>query len=149
MKNQEKSLKIQQKSLDECQDFNLNTPQNIIYSKVFGGLSEESVRMVSADNNEPEWMLEIRLQAFKLFQKISYPAWGPDLSTLDLESISYYAEAEDSANAKSWDEVPDEIKKTFDELGIPEAEREVLAGVGAQFDSKTVYHSTKKEYEKL
>lgn len=94
-------------------------------------------------------MLDIRLRAFRLFQKIPYPTWGPDLGALDLESIRYYAEAEDTSNAKSWDDVPDEIKKTFDELGIPEAERESLAGVGAQFDSKTVYHSTKKEYEDL
>ncbi|MDP2103568.1 MAG: Fe-S cluster assembly protein SufB, partial [Candidatus Gracilibacteria bacterium] len=133
----------------DARDFNLNTPQNITYSKVFGGLSEESVRKVSTDNNEPEWMLDIRLRAFRLFQKMPYPKWGPDLSALDLESISYYAEAGDTSNAKSWDQVPDEIRKTFDELGIPEAERESLAGVGAQFDSKTVYHSTKKEYEDL
>lgn len=94
-------------------------------------------------------MLEIRLKAFRLFQKMPYPTWGPDLSALDLESIRYYAEAEDTSNARSWDEVPDEIRQTFDELGIPEAERESLAGVGAQFDSKTVYHSTKKEYEEM
>ncbi|HBA45349.1 TPA: hypothetical protein DEG21_01720 [Patescibacteria group bacterium] len=71
------------------------------------------------------------------------------MSSLDLDKISYYAEAEDISNTKNWDEVPDEIKKTFDKLGIPEAEREYLAGVGAQFDSRVVYHSTKEEYKKL
>jgi Fe-S cluster assembly protein SufB len=71
------------------------------------------------------------------------------LSKLDLEKISYYAEAQDISNTTSWDEVPEEIKNTFEKLGIPEAEKEYLAGVGAQFDSKVVYHSTKKEFKNL
>lgn len=130
-------------------NFNLDTPQDIKYSQILGWLSEKSVRKISADNKESAWMLEIRLKAFKLFQKMPYPKWGPDLSRLNLEKITYYAEALDISNATSWDKVPDEIKKTFESLGIPEAEREYLAGVGAQFDSKVVYHSTKKEFEKM
>ncbi|MCK9272575.1 Fe-S cluster assembly protein SufB [Candidatus Gracilibacteria bacterium] len=130
-------------------NINLNIPQNIKYFQIFGGLSEQSVRKISADNGEPAWMLEIRLRAFNLFQKMPYPKWGPDLSKLDLEKISYYAEAQDISNTTSWDEVPEEIKNTFEKLGIPEAEKEYLAGVGAQFDSKVVYHSTKKEFKNL
>jgi len=130
-------------------NINLNNPQHIKYSQILGWLSEQSVRKISENNREPDWMLEIRLKAFNLFQKMPYPKWWPDLSSLDLEKISYYAEAEDISNTTSWDEVPEEIKNTFEKLGIPEAEREYLAGVGAQFDSKVVYHSTKKEFEQM
>jgi Fe-S cluster assembly scaffold protein SufB len=118
------------------------------YQKKFAkGLSEEVVRAISADKNEPEWMLEFRLTSLRKFLEMPMPSWGPDLSALDLDSITYFAKSDAKANSKSWDEVPDDIKKTFERLGIPEAERKVLAGVGAQYESEVVYHSLKKEWE--
>ena len=90
-------------------------------------------------------MLEFRLKALGVFRSKTIPTWGPDLSVLDFESISYFAKAEGSGDRKSWDDVPEKIRRTFDRLGIPEAEKSVLAGVGAQYDSEVVYHSLKKE----
>ncbi len=109
------------------------------------GLSEEVVRRISASQNEPDWMLSLRLKALDVFRSKPLPAWGPDLSGLDLDSIAYFAKPEGAGDNKSWDDVPDSIKKTFDRLGIPEAEKRVLAGVGAQYDSEVVYHSLKEE----
>ena len=90
-------------------------------------------------------MLEHRLRCFEVYRSKSLPTWGPDLSGLDLGSIRYYAEADGSSSAQTWDDVPPTIKKTFDRLGIPEAERSMLAGVGAQYDSAVVYHSIREE----
>ncbi len=110
------------------------------------GLSEALIRQISAEKNEPEWVLAIRLKAFAEFQKKPTPTWGPDLSNLDLDDIRYFATADGEKNQKSWDDVPDDIKRTFERLKIPEAERAVLAGVGAQYDSETVYHNLKDEW---
>ncbi len=110
------------------------------------GLSEELVREISAQKNEPEWMLKKRLQGLALFREKPLPAWGPDLSKLDLEKIVYFVRP-DSDSATTWDKVPENIKKTFDRLGIPEAEKKALAGVGAQYDSDIVYHKLKKQWE--
>jgi Fe-S cluster assembly protein SufB len=112
------------------------------------GVSEELVRQISADKNEPAWMLEHRLESLKLFHEKPMPTWGPDLSSLDLEDIIYYARtgAEETDN---WEEVPEDIRKVYDRLGIPEAERKMLAGVGAQYESEIVYHNLKKEWEEL
>jgi Fe-S cluster assembly protein SufB len=90
-------------------------------------------------------MLELRLKALKLYEARPIPGWGPDLSDLDLDSIFYFRRPEGAGNNKSWDDVPENIKNTFDKLGIPEAEKQALAGVGAQYDSETVYHSLKEE----
>lgn len=109
------------------------------------GINEQVVRQISSANDEPEWMLELRLKALALYQERAMPTWGPDLSNLDLNSIYYFARPEGAGNNKSWDDVPEEIKNTFDKLGIPEAEKKALAGVGAQYDSETVYHSLKDE----
>ncbi len=109
------------------------------------GLSTDLIRRISARHNEPNWMLAHRLQCFEVYQSKTLPTWGPDLSGLDLESIRYYAEADGSSSARTWDDVPPTIKKTFDRLGIPEAERSMLAGVGAQYDSAVVYHSIREE----
>jgi Fe-S cluster assembly protein SufB len=109
------------------------------------GLSEELVRKISSDKNEPEWMLNKRLRAFKAFQNAQLN-WGPDLIGLDLNEIIYYVDP-DAPNSRTWDDVPEDIKNTFEKLGIPEAERESLAGVGGQYDSNTVYHNLKKEWE--
>lgn len=112
------------------------------------GVDEELVRHISADKNEPEWMLQHRLESLKIFREKPMPGWGADLSALDLDNIIYYASA-GSANTNDWGEVPEEIRAVYDRLGIPEAERKVLAGVGAQYESEVVYHSLKKQWEDL
>ena len=104
------------------------------------GLTEDVVRTISSQKNEPAWMLEKRLAAFTLYEKEKMPTWGPDLSDLDLNELTYFVRP-DATEVTSWDDVPDEIKKTFDRLGIPEAEKHALAGVGAQYDSDVVYHN--------
>jgi len=111
------------------------------------GLSREVVEKISALKGEPEWMLEFRLKALDHFQKRPMPTWGPDLSGLNLDNIYYYLKPTE-AEAKSWDDVPDTIKNTFDRLGIPEAERKFLAGVGAQYESEMVYHKIHEQLEK-
>jgi Fe-S cluster assembly protein SufB len=110
------------------------------------GLSEEVVREISRQKNEPEWMLAKRLKGLELFLQTPMPSWGPPLDGLDLDKIVYYVRP-DAKETKTWDEVPDDIRKTFEKLGIPEAERTALSGVGAQFDSDVVYHNLKKEWE--
>jgi Fe-S cluster assembly protein SufB len=110
------------------------------------GLTEAVVREISAQKNEPAWMLKKRLQGFELFQKKSLPSWGPDLKDLNLDEIIYFVRP-DTKEATDWSEVPTDIKKTFDRLGIPEAEKKALSGVGAQYDSDVVYHNLKKEWE--
>ena len=113
--------------------------------KVEAGINETVVRQISLSNKEPEWMLELRLKALELFQKREMPKWGPNLDKLDLDKIYYFAKPEGAGNNKTWEEVPDNIKATFDKLGIPEAEKKALAWVWAQYDSETVYHSLKQE----
>lgn len=108
------------------------------------GLSVELIEKISSYKNEPAWMLEKRLKSFELFQQLSYPEWGPSLSDLDLDKICYFAVPDANQNVNSWDNVPEDIKKTFDKLGIPKSEREVLAGAGAQYDSQVVYHNLKE-----
>lgn len=127
----------------------LNIAQDIKYFKNSLGLNTEIIKKISEDNAEPSWMLELRLKSFEIFKWAKLPSWWPDLSKLDLDKINYYANPENSTNSKSWDEVPEKIKKTFEKLWIPEAEKEMLAWVWAQFDSKVVYHSLKKEWKDL
>lgn len=110
--------------------------------KAENGLNEEIVREISAEKNEPEWMLEKRLQALRIFNESSNPNWGPDLSPVDMNRISTYIRPK-AQMARDWQNVPDEIRDTFTKLGIPEAELEQLAGVGAQYDSEVVYHNMK------
>ena len=110
------------------------------------GLSEELVRQISADKKEPEWMLAHRLESLRVFLEKKMPSWGPDLSALDLDDIIYYARP-GTQNTDDWREVPEEIRSVYDRLGIPEAERAMLAGVGAQYESETVYHRLKEEWE--
>ena len=108
------------------------------------GLTEEVIRDISARKEEPEWMLDIRLKALETYNKLDLPTWGPDLSEIDLNKIATYVKPKTDMKA-NWNDVPEDIKNTFEKLGIPEAEREALAGVGAQYDSEIVYHSIKKE----
>ncbi len=114
--------------------------------KIDRGLSEDVIRQISGHKNEPQWMLDYRLEAYKIFLSKPMPNWGADLSGIDFENIFYYLKPAENL-ATSWDEVPEAIKNTFERLGIPEAERKFLAGVGAQYDSEVIYHSLKKELE--
>jgi Fe-S cluster assembly protein SufB len=107
------------------------------------GLDESVVREISAQKGEPEWMLERRLQALKLYESMDSPKWGGDLSEIRFDDIRYYLKPV-KKSAESWDEVPDSIKDTFEKIGVPEAEREMLAGVKGQYDSEVVYGSLKK-----
>src|SRR3989344_5303966 len=107
------------------------------------GLTEEIVRMISTMKNEPEWMLEKRLKGLQLFRLTAVPTWGPDLKELDFDKIVFFVDP-NTTETDNWENVPDEIKKTFDRLGIPEAEKKALAGVGAQYDSSVVYHNIEK-----
>lgn len=111
------------------------------------GLSEELIRFISQEKKEPAWMLEKRLAAFKIYQETPLPDWGPDLSNLDLDKITYYAKATDK-QSNTWADVPPDIKETFNKLGIPQAEQKALAGVGAQYESTVIYHSLKEEFQK-
>lgn len=109
------------------------------------GLSEELVREISKQKNEPSWMLNIRLRGLRAFMETSVPVWGPDLSALKFDEIIYYARPDAKGNNNSWEEVPAEIKKTFDRLGIPQAEQKYLAGAGAIYDSDVVYHKIRDD----
>ncbi len=112
------------------------------------GLDQEVVRQISAMKEEPEWMLEFRLRALEHFFERPMPDWGGDLNRLDLDNIYYYVKPSDN-ESKTWDDVDDTIKATFDKLGIPEAEQKFLAGVGAQYESEMVYHSIQEHLDKL
>ncbi|MFA6023644.1 MAG: Fe-S cluster assembly protein SufB [Candidatus Gracilibacteria bacterium] len=112
------------------------------------GLSEALVRRISADKKEPEWMLKHRLNSLKKWHELALPSFGVDLSPIDFEDIIYYASpGEMKGYASKWEDVPEDIKRTFERLGIPEAERKVLAGTGAQYDSVNAYHKLKEEWE--
>ena len=110
------------------------------------GLTEDVVRQISKLKNEPEWMLEFRLKAFRAFQEMPMPSFGPDLSLLNFDSYTYFTRMA-NGETKNWDEVPETVKNTFLKLGIPEAEQKYLAGVSTQYESEVVYHNMLKEVE--
>jgi Fe-S cluster assembly protein SufB len=112
------------------------------------GLTRATVEEISALKEEPEWMLQHRLRAFEHFQKRPMPLWTDGLDAIDFDKIIYYRKPSEREE-RSWEDVPDQIKQTFERLGIPEAERNFLAGVGAQYDSEVVYHSVREELAKL
>ncbi len=112
------------------------------------GVSEELVRQISTDKNEPAWLLEHRLESLRIFNEKPLPTWGPSLDGLDLTDIIYYART-GAQETDDWGEVPEDIRRVYDRLGIPEAERKVLAGVGAQYESEMVYHSLKEKWGEL
>jgi Fe-S cluster assembly protein SufB len=112
------------------------------------GLTRETVEEISAIKEEPQWMLDFRLRAYEHFLKRPMPVWTDGLDRIDFDKIMYYRKPSEREE-KSWEDVPDQIKATFERLGIPEAERKFLAGVGAQYDSEVVYHSVKEELSKL
>jgi len=123
--------------------FGLKDPENYVF-KSEKGLNEKIVEQISSWKNEPKWMLDFRKKALKHFFVHPYPKWGPNLSELDLSDLYYYARPIQEQK-ENWDEVPDNIKNTFDRLGIPEAEQKFLAGVGAQYESEMVYHSIQEQ----
>src|ERR1700685_1846321 len=111
------------------------------------GLNEEVVRDISAKKNEPEWMLDLRLKGLKLFRRKPMPTWGSDLSGIDFENIKYFVRSTEK-QAASWDDLPADIKSTYDRLGIPEAEKQrLVAGVAAQYESEGVYHKIREDLE--
>ncbi len=127
-------------------DFSFGTKNyDVILNK---GLSEETVREISRLKGEPEWMLDFRLKALKVFFEKPMPSWGADLSQIDFQEIVYYLRASKESQTK-WEDVPEDVKKTFERLGIPEAEKKFLAGVSNQLDSEVVYHSIREDLEKL
>ncbi|MFG6119577.1 MULTISPECIES: Fe-S cluster assembly protein SufB [Thalassobacillus] len=111
------------------------------------GLTKEVVEEISRYKEEPEWMLDFRLKSLEHFYKMPMPQWGGDLAELDFDEITYYVKPSERSE-RSWDEVPEEIKNTFDKLGIPEAEQKYLAGVSAQYESEVVYHNMQEDLEK-
>ncbi len=122
---------------------------SVINSIDFGpGLDEDKIRRLSTAKNEPEWMLQRRLQAYKHFLSREMPTWGADLSGIDFDKIHYFVRASDK-QGRDWDDVPEKIKDTFTKLGIPQAERKFLAGVASQYESEVIYHKLKEKWEKL
>lgn len=126
--------------------YGFSDPETYVF-KSRRGLDREVVEQISRMKGEPQWMLEFRLKALEHYQARPMPNWGADLSKLDLDNIFYYVKPTD-IEGKSWDDVPDTIKETFNRLGIPEAEQKFLAGVGAQYESEMVYHSIQEHLEK-
>ncbi len=125
--------------------YGFRDPENYVF-KSDKGLTREIVESISRWKKEPDWMREIRLKAFEIFQSKLMPTWGTDLSGVNFQDIHYFVRATER-QGRSWDEVPEDIKKTFDRLGIPEAERKFLAGVSAQYESEVVYHNIRKDLE--
>lgn len=115
--------------------------------KVGLGINEHIVRSISRKKREPKWMLALRLKALKEFEQRPLQKWGPDLSELDMHDIYYYLKPV-KKQERTWDDVPEEIKTTFDRLGVPQAERKHLAGLGAQYESEVVYHNLRPEWKK-
>ncbi len=111
------------------------------------GLTEEIVREISRIKEEPEWMLEYRLDAYRKFKAMPMPKWGPDLSFIDFDEYIYYIKPSDRKQSRSWEDVPEAIKDTFNRLGIPEAEKKFLAGVSTQYESEVVYHNMLDEVQ--
>jgi len=125
--------------------YGFSDPETYVF-KSRKGIDREVVEQISSMKGEPEWMLAFRLKALDHFLKRPMPNWGGDLSKLDLDDIYYYVKPAE-AESKTWDDVPETIKNTFDKLGIPEAERKFLAGVGAQYESEMVYHKIQEHLE--
>jgi Fe-S cluster assembly protein SufB len=123
--------------------FGFSDPDTFVF-KSRKGLDEQVVQQISKMKGEPEWMLKFRLKALKHFQTRPMPTWGADLSDLDLNDIYYYVKPTEK-EGRTWDDIPETIKNTFDKLGIPEAEQKYLSGVGAQYESEMIYHSVNEE----
>ena len=131
---------------DYKEKFGFNDPETGYAYKAPKGLTREVVETISDFKEEPQWMRDFRLKALEHFESRPTPKWGGDLDQIDFEDIHYFVRASDK-NSRDWSEVPDDIKNTFDRLGIPEAERKFLAGVGAQYESEVVYHQVNEKLE--
>jgi len=143
------ATELDRKALQGIKDeyeFGWSSPENYSF-KARKGLDHEIIDQISEMKGEPDWMREFRHKSFDIFQSKPMPNWGPDLSEIGFDDIYYYIKPTEESG-KSWDDVPEDIKNTFDKLGIPEAERKFLAGVGAQFESEMIYHSLREEWEK-
>ncbi|MBI4239494.1 Fe-S cluster assembly protein SufB [Candidatus Uhrbacteria bacterium] len=140
-----KAKKVKSKTITDAAANFVTKTKSLFVSRP--GLSEDVVRMISRQKKEPAWMQARRCEAYNLFKQKPLPTWGADLSAIDFDSIHYYVRPSDKVN-RSWDEVPQEIKETFDKLGVPQAERAYLAGSGAQFESEMIYHSLEKSLKK-
>jgi Fe-S cluster assembly protein SufB len=126
-------------------DFKDSTDLYVYLSKK--GLSRGTVEEISKMKGEPDWMRDFRLRSYEVFMSKPMPNWGGDMSKIDFQNIYYYAKAAEK-QSKSWDDVPESVRNTFDKLGIPEAEKKFLAGVGAQYESEVVYHNLREDLQK-
>ncbi|QSO54373.1 Fe-S cluster assembly protein SufB [Alicyclobacillus curvatus] len=137
------------KSLPELEEYQYGfRDKDVSVVKLEKGLSRKVVEQISMMKNEPGWMTDFRLRSLELFYQKPMPGWGGNLSDLNFDDITYYVKPAEK-QGKTWDEVPEEIKNTFDRLGIPEAEQKFLAGVSAQYESEVVYHSMREDLQKL
>ncbi|HEX7059794.1 MAG TPA: Fe-S cluster assembly protein SufB, partial [Solirubrobacterales bacterium] len=132
---------------DYKEKFGFHDPETGYAYKAPKGLSREVVESISEYKDEPQWMRDFRLKALEHFESRPTPTWGGNLGQIDWEDIHYFVRASEKAS-QDWDDVPEDIKNTFDRLGIPEAERKFLAGVGAQYESEVVYHQVREDLEK-
>lgn len=129
-----------------AEKYGFSKPENYFF-KAKKGLNKKIVEEISHLKSEPDWMRQFRLRALEIFEAKKQPTWGADLSTIDYDDIFYYIRPTEK-KSKSWADLPKEIRETYDAIGIPEAEKKYLAGVGAQYESEVIYHSIKKEWEK-
>ena len=128
------------------ENYDRSNPENLLYRSK-PGISEDIVLEISRQKGEPGWMLQKRLLGYRKFMETPFPSWGPSLDKLKLDEIYYFMRPDAKKNATDWKEVPPDIRQTYERLGIPEAEKNSLAGVGAQYESEVIYHKLKKEWE--
>ena len=131
---------------EDYSKYDFKDPEEFVFRSK-RGLTRGTVEEISKMKNEPEWMLNMRIKAFEYFMDRPMPIWGGNLSDIDFDNIYYYAKSTDKTGT-DWKDVPENIRRTFDKLGIPEAERKFLGGVGAQYESEVVYHSLREDLEK-
>jgi Fe-S cluster assembly protein SufB len=143
----EEQRDLAQINADYKERFGFHDPESGYAYKAPKGLSREIVEEISSYKDEPEWMRDFRLKALDHFMDRPTPTWGGNLAQIDWDNIHYFVRASEK-NSRDWDEVPEDIKNTFDRLGIPEAERKFLSGVGAQYESEVVYHQVREDLEK-
>src|SRR6266700_1276503 len=139
--------RVEVRALKGEYQFGFHDPDQSVF-RAKKGLDREIVEQISEMKGEPEWMRDYRLRALEIFLQKPLPTWGGKVSDIDFDDIYYYVKPS-QGEGRTWEDVPENIKKTFDRLGIPEAERKFLAGVGAQYDSEVVYHSLKEDLERL
>ena len=134
-----------QKEKSRCDDCTAFCSSNYIY-KIQKGLNPQVIKAISEQKEEPKWMLDYRLKALEFFNSKDLPKWGPDLNKLDINDLCFYIKTTQKVQ-DSWENISPNIKQTFDDLGVPQAEKKYLGGLGAQYESETVYHNLKKEWE--